>query len=156
MATSGPIRQTTANYTVKQTIYELAFHLNPDLEEKQVLELTQNIENHIASIGGVVSFKKAPERTRLSYPIKHKRQAYFGFIHFNLESLENLSKINENLSNINDVWRYMIIKIPATPQKVKFRFKPSKPKTADNVPEKQTPEQSKEMEKKLEGILENL
>ena len=73
--------------------YELAFHLNPDLEETQVKELAQNIESYITSSGGIISFKKDPEKVRLSYPIQHKRQAYFGYIQFSIEKKEGLSRL---------------------------------------------------------------
>ncbi len=142
---------------MKNTIYELAFHLNPDLEETQIQQLAQNIENHIISVGGAVPFKKEPERVRLSYPIKHKRQAYFGYVHFTLDSPEKLVNIDEELKSHSDIWRYLTTKVPTTSSKMKFRFKPSKPKTITEKPtEKPTPEQSKELDKELEGILENL
>lgn len=140
-----------------KVIYELAFHLNPDIEETQVKQLAQNIENYIISNGGVISFKKEPERTRLSYPIKNKRQAYFGFIHFNLDSKEGLKDIDEQVKLNNDILRYLVAKVPADSGKVKFRFKPQKPRVSPEKPaEKQTPEETKELEKQLEGILENL
>lgn len=131
--------------------------MNPDLEESQVQQLAQNIENYIISNGGVVSFKKEPEKTRLSYPIKDKKQAYFGYIHFNLEIPENLANIGEQVRHNNDILRYLVVKVPADSGKVKFRFKPQKPRVATEKPaEKPTPEQSKELDKELEGILENL
>ena len=142
---------------MKSIIYELAFHLNPDLEEAQAQQLAQNIENYITSTGGVVSFKKEPERIRLSYPIEHKNQAWFGYFHFNLEAKENLAAIDEQIKLNNDVLRYLTVKLPADSGKVKFRFKPPKPKVVTEKPaEKPTPEQSKELDKELEGILENL
>ncbi|MBI4158513.1 MAG: 30S ribosomal protein S6 [Candidatus Yanofskybacteria bacterium] len=142
---------------MKQIIYELAFHLNPDMEEAQARQSAQNIEHNITSAGGVVSFKKEPERTRLSYPIKHKNQAYFGYIHFNLESKENLATIDEQMRFNNDILRHLTVKIPADSGKVKFRFKPQKPKIVTEKPaEPKTPEKTKELEKQLEGILENL
>lgn len=140
-----------------KTVYELAFHLNPDFEETQAKQLAQNIENYITSAGGVISFKKEPERTRLSYPIKHKKQTYFGLIHFNLESKEGLANIDEQVKLNNDVLRYLTVKVPTDSGKVKFRFKPQKPRVAPEKPaEKKTPEETKELEKQLEGILENL
>ena len=140
-----------------KVVYELAFHLNPDLEETQVQQLAQNIESHITSAGGVISFKKEPERMRLSYLIKHKKQAYFGYIHFNLEIPENLAGIDDQIRHNNDILRYLVVKVPADSGKVKFRFKPQKPRVApEKLAEKPTPEQSKELEKELEGILENL
>lgn len=140
-----------------KVVYELAFHLNPDLEETQVRQLVQNIESYITSAGGIISFKKEPERARLSYPIKHKKQAYFGYIHFNLESKENLANIDEQTKLNNDILRYLTIKIPVDSGKIKFRFKPPKLKIVTEKPtEKKTPEETKELEKQLEGILENL
>ena len=140
-----------------KTVYELAFHLNPDLEELQAQQLAQNIENYITSVGGVISFKKEPERIRLSYPIKHKKQAYFGYIHFNLELPEKLPNIDEQIRLDNNVLRYLTVKVPVDSGKVKFRFKPQKPRVAPEKPaEKKTPKETEELEKQLEGILENL
>lgn len=140
-----------------KTIYELAFHLNPDLEETRVRQLAQNIENYVTSAGGVVSFKKDPGKTRLSYPIKHKKQAYFGYIHFNLELKEKLASIDEQIKLNNDILRYLIVKVPTDSGKVKFNFKPQKSKVApEKSPERKTPEETKDMEKQLEDIIENL
>lgn len=143
-----------------KTIYELAFHLNPDLDESQIQQLAQNIENYITSNGGIISFKNEPERTRLSYPIKHRRQTYLGYIHFNLKpesEKEELTNIDEQVKLNNNILRYLIVKIPIDSGKVKFRFKPLKQKLAtEKLSEKQTPEASKELDKQLEGILENL
>ena len=142
---------------MKQIIYELAFHLNPDMEETQARQLAQNIENYITSAGGVVSFKKEPERTRLSYPIKHNQQAYFGYVHFNLDNKEGLATIDEQMRFNNDILRYLTVKVPADTSKVKFRFKPQKPKTVTEKPaEPKTPEETKELEKQLEDIIGNL
>ena len=142
---------------VKNLVYEIAFHLNPDLEETQVQQLAQAIENYITSSGGVVVFKKSPEKVRLSYLVKHKRQAYFGYIHFTLEQKEMMIGIEEKVKLNNDVLRHLIVKIPADSGKVRFRFKPQKPKIATEKPaEKQTPEESKELEKELEEIIGNL
>ncbi|MBI2674514.1 MAG: 30S ribosomal protein S6 [Candidatus Yanofskybacteria bacterium] len=142
---------------MKSVIYELAFHVNPDLEEAQTRQLAQNIESYITSAGGVVSFKKEPEKTRLSYPIKHKNQAYFGYVHFNLDNKEGMAIIDEQMRLNNDILRHLTVKVPADTGKVKFRFKPQKPRVAPEKPaEKPTPEQSKELDKELEDIIGNL
>lgn len=138
-------------------IYELAFHLNPDVEESKVQQMAQQIEEYVTSNGGIISFKKEPEKARLSYPIKHKKSAYFGYLHFTLGSPESLTKINEQVKLNNDVLRYLIVKVPMDIGKKKFSFKPSPFKVKTEKPaEKQTQEESKELEKQLEGILENL
>ena len=141
---------------MKKVVYELAFHLNPDLEEIRVQEIAQNLEKEVVSIGGAISFKKDPEKVRLSYPIKHQRQAYFGYIHFTLETGEKLGDLDNQIKHNNDVVRYLLVKVPADSGKVKFRFKPQKPKTIEKPADKKTSEQSKELDKELEGILENL
>ena len=130
-------------------VYELAFHINPDLEEAQVQQVSQDIENYITSNKGTVSFKRELEKTRLSYLIKHKRMAYFGYFHFSLESPEEgLANINERFKLNNDVLRYLIVKLPADSGKAKFRFRSIKPRVAPEKPvEKQTPEETKELEK---------
>ena len=138
-------------------IYELAFHLNPNVEESKVQQTGQQIEEYVTSNGGIISFRKEPERARLSYPIKHNKSAYFGYLHFTLNSPESLTKIDEQVKLNNDIVRYLLVKVPADSGKVKFRFKPQKPRTMQEKPtEKSTPEQSKELDKELEGILENL
>ena len=127
------------------------------MEESQVQELSQKIEDHVTSNGGVISFKKHPEKTRLSYPIDHKNASYFGYYYFNLETPEKLTSIDEQVKLDNNVLRYLIVKTPADSGKTKFRFKPQKPRT---TPEKsltdKPPTDAKELEKQLEGVLENL
>lgn len=140
-----------------KVVYELAFHINPDLEESQVQQLSRNIEAHITSNEGFVLFKKEPEKTRLSYPIKHRGWTYFGYYHFTLGSPESLTSINEQIKLDNHILRYLMVKVPADTGKVRFSFKPPKSKVKTDKPvEKQTPAESKELDKQLEGILENL
>lgn len=142
---------------MKHAGYELAFHLNPDLEESQVQQLAQDIESYVTSAGGVVSFKRLPERTRLSYLINHKRTAYFGYYHFSIEATEGLAAIDEQLKHNNNVLRYLLVKMPVDTGKARFKFRTGKPKTATEKPsDKQPPTDSKELEKQLEEVLENL
>jgi len=139
-----------------KVIYELAFHLNPDLEETQVQQLAQTIESYITSAGGIISFKKDPEKIRLSYPIKHQKAAYFGYSHFTLESKDKLTEIDEQMRLNNYISRYLLVKVQTDSGKVKFRFKPQKPRVTEKPSDQKAPESSKEIEKQLEGVLENL
>jgi small subunit ribosomal protein S6 len=141
----------------EQQNYELAFHLNPDLEEVQIQQLTQELHDKITSMGGIISFKKEPEKTRLSYPIKHKRQAYFGYIHFNIEDKEKLKDLDELLKLNNNILRYLLIKLSADLDNKGLTFKQQKSKPTNNkTPEKSPSEQSKDLDKELTQILENL
>ncbi|MBI2068503.1 MAG: 30S ribosomal protein S6 [Candidatus Yanofskybacteria bacterium] len=66
--------------------YELAFHLNPNLEESKVQETKQALEKSITGRNGNVLFSREPEKMRLSYQIKHNDNAFFGYIQFTVEN----------------------------------------------------------------------
>lgn len=148
-------------HKVEQQNYELAFHLNPNLEEAKVQETKQALEKGITGRNGNVLFSREPEKIRLSYPIKHSDNAFFGYIQFTVENAEEaLKELNDELKLNNDVLRYMIIKVPSAGQRREAVLKQVKARerAERRVKEKAavTPEQTKEMEKKLEDILGNL
>ena len=163
-----PISGATPSYfsdyrqiSMTQTNYELAFHLNPNLEEAKVSEIKQNIENIITSNKGVISYSKEPENIRLSYEIKYIGNSFFGYIQFNASESKTMDDLNEHLKLNPDVLRYLIIKLPSDLQKKQSMLKQIKmregqekraqakaiaPKTGEN----------KELDKKLEEIIEQL
>ena len=148
---------------MQQTNYELAFHLNPNLEEAKVREIKENVEKIITSNEGVISYSKEPEKIRLSYEIKHQRNSFFSYIQFNLSGSKALDELNEQLKLNPDVLRYLIIKLPSDLQKKQSMLKQIKMKerqekraqvkaTTPTEPKKD----SKELDKKLEEIIEGL
>lgn len=144
-----------------QTNYELAFHLNPDLEEAKVGEIKQSIENIITSNKGVISYSKEPEKIRLSYEIKHHGNSFFAYIQFNLSESQALNELNEQLKLNPDVLRYLIIKLPSDLQKKQYMLKQIKmkerqEKRAQTKPVAPKTGESKELDKKLEEIIEGL
>lgn len=151
------------SHKVEKQNYELAFHLSPNLEEAKVREIKQNIENIITSNGGAVSYSKEPEKIRLSYEIKHKSNSFFGYIQFNLSEAKTLDELGEHLKLNPDVLRHLIIKLPSDLQKkqsmlkqIKIRERQEKrPQTKTTAP-KESKQDSKELDKKLEEIIEGL
>lgn len=148
---------------MQQTNYELAFHLNPNLEETKVQELKQNIEGIITSNKGVISYSKEPEKTRLSYEIRHNRNSYFSYIQFNLSESTALDELNEQLKLNPEVLRYLIIKLPSDLQKkqsmlkqIKMRERQEKRAQAKAITPTEPKKESKELDKKLEEIIEGL
>jgi len=146
---------------VQQTNYELAFHLNPNLEEAKIREIKQNIESIIATNKGVISYSKEPEKIRLSYEIKHVGNSYFGYIQFNLSEAQALEELNEQLKLNPDVLRYLLIKLPSDLQKkqsmlkqIKMKERQEKRAQAKAVAPKTG--ENKELDKKLEEIIEGL
>lgn len=146
---------------MQQTNYELAFHLNPNLEEVKVREIKQNIENIITSHKGVISYSKEPEKIRLSYEIKHIGSSYFGYIQFNLSEAQALEELNEQLKLNPDVMRHLIIKLPSDLQKKQSMLKQIKMKERQEK-RAQTKTiipgagENKELDKELEEIIEQL
>jgi ribosomal protein S6 len=144
-----------------QTNYELAFHLNPNLEEAKVQEIRQSIESIITSNKGVVSYSKEPEKTHLSYELKHFGHSLFGYIQFNLSESQALDELNEQLKLNPEVLRYLIIKLPSDLQKkqsmlkqIKMKERQEKRAQAKAVTPKAG--ENKELDKKLEELIGGL
>lgn len=144
----------------EQQNYELAFHLDPNLEEAKIQELKKQLEDSVTSRSGNVSFSREPEKIHLAYPIQHNGYAFFGYIQFTTETADpSLKEINDELKLNKDILRFLIVKVPSAGQRREAVLKQvkAKEKVEKRVKEQAaTPEESKEMEKKLEDILGNL
>jgi len=148
-------------------IYELAFHLDPSLEEASVVKIKEDIERSIISNGGAISFSKEPEKIKLSYPIKDQKMSYFGYIHFNVDESSRLKQIQEHVMLSQSILRFLILKLETDSQKQKDAMKrmalgerARKSRAASQKAESdkaaESPVQEAELEKKLEEIIEKL
>ncbi|KKT81129.1 MAG: hypothetical protein A3B99_02020 [Candidatus Yanofskybacteria bacterium RIFCSPHIGHO2_02_FULL_44_12b] len=148
-----------------QTTYELAFHLDPTIEEANAMHIKEDIEKTITSNGGSISFSKAPEKIRLSYPIKKHPASYFGYMHFMLKDPESLREVREHIAPNPSIIRSLITKFDADLQKkedVLRRMATEKRKSraalhkaeAGKPAEPQVKEE--DIEKQLEGVIEKL
>lgn len=156
-----PISRTDSIIKVLQTNYELAFHINPNLEEAKVKETKEKIENIITSNKGIVSYSKEPEKIRLSYDIKHHGNSFFSYIQFNLSELQALDELNEHIKLNPDILRYLIIKLPSDLQKKQsmlkqVKMKERQEKRAQTKTTTPVIGENKELDKKLEEIIEGL
>ncbi|MEK7166688.1 MAG: 30S ribosomal protein S6, partial [Patescibacteria group bacterium] len=91
--------------------YELAYHLNPDLEEATVRTQVQELNDLIAQNGGSVLISSNPRKSHLSYPIKNKHYAYFGIMEFGAMP-EVIEKVNAQMKLQNSVMRYLLLAKP--------------------------------------------
>ncbi len=144
--------------------YELAYHLNPDVEEAEVGRHTQELQSLITQNSGSILASKEPKQKHLSYPLKQKHYAYFGTFDFSV-SPENISKINSEIKLQNNILRYLLIqksdKDLRTLGSVRIR---SKIKTHQPVSREGLEQVNKgtenikpeEMEKEIEEVLEKL
>ena len=90
---------------IESKIYELAYHLIPELEEADVKARAQEISNLITQNSGSVIISKEPRRSHLSYPIRKKQYSYFGTLEFTAPA-EAIEKINTQMKLQNDVLRF--------------------------------------------------
>lgn len=89
--------------------YELGFHLTPDLDEAGLRAGMEHIEGSVSRAGGNITTKKEPRRTRLSYPIKHKRQSFFATVDFEAQP-EIVEQLNKDLALEDNIMRFIILK----------------------------------------------
>ncbi len=145
--------------------YELAYHLKPELEETRVAQLRTELEQLLTANGATIQFSKEPEKTRLSYPIAHQRQSFFGYTQFTLENTEALAAADEHLRLNPDVIRHVLLKVEPESEKIKAaRALAGQREQARRIRQRaevtpQTPAQPanpEEMEKQLEEIISGL
>ena len=154
--------------TIEKQIYELAYHLNSSLEEADVQKTRQDLEKIVTSHGGIVLFSKDPERFRLSYPIKHQMNTYFGYFNFNLESIEDVpNQIRDELKMNHNILRSLILKVEPKNEKEdlahklaiaeKRRIRALKQAEKAVGPKTEAPKMDeKAVDEKLEEIIEKL
>lgn len=149
--------------TTSKNQYELAYHLMPELDEKELPGKVAEIEKIITKNNGAVLTSKEPKKKHLSYPIKLKHYAYFGVLEF--EALpENIDNINTQMKLQGDVLRYLLIhgygsgkvlrsltssgrrtRVAKPGESVEQAGKPIRPKEESAKPEK--------IEKQLEDVI---
>lgn len=145
--------------------YELAFHINPDLEEAKIQEIAQSVEQIVTSSGGAIAFAKKPERTRLSYPIQKQRNSYFGYFQFSNSSPEILKSMQDQLKLNNDIMRFLLLKTESDAQKKtqmaqRAKFQEKRARASQMAEQKKTAVKEKPAakadEKQLESQLEDI
>ena len=152
---------------IEQKTYELAYHLNPDLEEVNVRSHTQELNDLVAQSGGSVLVSREPRRAHLSYPIKNKSYAYFGLIDF-AGPPETIEKLNAQMKLQNNVLRYLLLAKPNIKELRilgQYRGRPRVMKTHEPAtaaegqkkpPKEKTKEETEQLEKEIEKVIEGL
>lgn len=130
--------------------YQITYLINPQLGEEEAKSFQEKIASLIKEGGGVVENQPMPVRRNLAYTIKKQNQAYLAVLDFKLEP-EKLSDLQKKLKEDNQIIRYLLItkRVRAREMAETFRRRPRK-----IVPEKEKKVELKEIEKKLEEILQ--
>ena len=155
----------------EQRNYELAYHVNPTVEETKLTDIKMGLEKMITDAGGVIAFSQAPEKKHLSYPIDHQSQSFFGWAQFSLPrgelaegQTDPLAVLDEYLRLNTDIMRHVILKLEVESEKqaakAQARIDRAKQRASkEAAKEKETPKEEKRggvIEKQLEDILGNL
>lgn len=145
--------------------YELAYHLNPDIEESELGAHVQELQNIITQNSGSILVSKDPKRKHLSYPIKHKHYSHFGIFDFSATP-ETLEKLNAQLKLQNDILRYILLKKEIEDKDLRILGVERHPRIKTHEPtalsreemERAGKEEVKpeEMEKEIEEVLEKI
>lgn len=132
--------------------YELAFHFLPSFTETEIEEKRRGIEELISKSGGIVSRYGEIKKMKLAYPIKKEQFSNFGYIEFSAPK-NTVEAINKNLMLNDEILRHLVVK--KKEEKIVKKAKPVKPRKI--LPEEtKKPETTKELDKKIEEILEKL
>ncbi|HVZ11185.1 MAG TPA: 30S ribosomal protein S6 [Candidatus Paceibacterota bacterium] len=141
--------------------YELAFHINPNLDEPRIAQISNELKDQVSKAKGIISFTKEPERIRLSYPIRGNANSYFGYIQFSTEETDGLASVEEYIKLNPDIIRSLTVRLPSDAQKSQALMRQAKArermeKKAKVAPEKAPAVPNEKLDKELEDIIEKL
>ncbi len=146
--------------------YEFAYHLTTQLDEARVPQIQQEVEALIAKHGGVIIASQPPQPKRLSYPIAHQHQSFFGWVQFTASADELLPELDEWARLHPEVLRHVTLKLEpesdkrAAKQAAHLERKAAKQAREDAAVKKTAPEKKAEdtgkMEKDIEKLIGNL
>ena len=148
----------------KNNNYELSFWFSSRLNEEEIEKKFNNLLKQLEKLGALIIFSQSPQLKQLAYPIKKERNAYFGYIQFEL-SKDLLVHLEEDLRLNDDLVRFMVLGVkPKEKQKapsITFRkpIKKEEEKSKTQEATKKEPQKEKvisleELDKKLNEILE--
>lgn len=88
--------------------YELSYFISPDIKDEEIVAYAAKIKDVVTASNGEIAKEEIPHKRRLTYPINHKKQGYFGYMHFVLNP-EKLDGITAKLALDKNILRYMVI-----------------------------------------------
>lgn len=131
--------------------YELAYHFLPSFNDKELEEKRRAIEELISKSGGIVSRYGEIKKMKLAYPIKKEQFSNFGYIEFSAPR-DTIETINKKMMLNDEILRHLVIK-----KKEEKKVLAVRPKVREILPKEiEKTETTKELDKKIEEILEKL
>jgi ribosomal protein S6 len=146
--------------------YEFAAHITTQMDEAKVPAVWSEVEQLISKHGGVITFSQQPQPKRLSYPIKHQSQSFFGWVQFTVESADLLPELDEWARLHTEVLRHIVLKLEpesdkrALKQAAHLERKAAKAAKEGAAVKKTTTEEkakdSGKLEQQIEDVLGNI
>ncbi len=146
-------------------IYEVGYHLLPNISEENVPQDVSAIHGVISNCGGIIFSEGAPSMRQISYEIAKKvenktlkfNKAYFGWIKFEVDS-SRISEITEKIAGMPNILRFIVIKTVRentmyTPKAPVFKRENSK-EVADSTGDvEKAPVSEEELDKSIEDLV---
>jgi len=93
-------------------LYEIAYFISPDLGDEEAIAYTATIRNAITKANGDVQKEEMVQKRRLAHSINHKKQGYFGYMHFVMGS-DAVQPMSKALALDKTILRHLIIAVDA-------------------------------------------
>lgn len=141
-------------------MYELAFHISPDIEESAASARARDVETLINQGGGSVTASREPKKIHLSYPLAHHHYAYFVVVDFESQP-EAIDQLDAQMKLQEGILRFLILKKPDANSELRT-FGEHRPRsslrthTAPTTSDKKEVIEPKKIEKELEDVLEKI
>ncbi len=146
--------------------YEFAYHVTTQVDEGKVPAIQQEVEGIIAKHGGVITASQAPQPKKLSYPIAHQTQSFFGWVQFSSSEPAVLTELDEFARLHPEILRHVTLKLEyesdkrAAKQAAHLERKAAKAAREGATVKKTVSEKPAEdkgkMEQQLEDVIGNL
>jgi ribosomal protein S6 len=138
--------------------YELTYLASPELSENEAKELQQKINSSVQNKGGILDFSSEISRIGLKYPIKKNNEAYLITLVFNLKQ-EDVPELEKEIKSEKKIIRFILFsKIKAQEPEFEIDEMPKEKEALEPAVVKKTEKEKKvelkDIEKKLEEILE--
>jgi ribosomal protein S6 len=144
------------------SVYEVGFHLVPDITEEKLPEAFGNIKEVLTKSGATVISEEFPKLTTLAYTmektinnkIERFRDGNFGWIKFEVEGAE-IAKIDAALRLRTDVIRHLIVTTVRENTIASKRAPSVRRRTTEGGEATDAPEMSKaEIDREIEALVE--
>ena len=93
--------------------YELAYIVDPEVEEKALPEIEDKVKGWVEATGGVISNVDRWGKRRLAYPIQKKKEGYYFILQLELP-LQAGVEIEREMRLNEQILRYMITTTEST------------------------------------------